>query len=420
MNRLYYSCILILEVATFLLPLISSFAPSLSLLQAPLIQTITSTSHSSGNSRIRCSNLLQLHHRTNLIDAKTFNGTIFIEQQEDIITNGFTTISNDENTNNEEATIIKTTSITTTTGELPRHVAFICDGNSRWSTRLSLPKSIGHAAGADRVINVIKVLQRYQSSSSSSSSSSYSDEDSDCKSLLSQTTNANTEHTIPKTTTSAAAAAAPHHGMIEYCTLYAFSTENWTRSAKEINTIFKLMEQIAIQYRSHDSIQSGKVQIDLLGDLEDERIPSGAKKELQRLQRESKVMCDKRRRGEFGNSSPANILTVCLAINYGARADILQAAQKLAQSIAAGEISPDAVMDESEISKRLCTAHIPDPDLIIRTSGETRLSNFLLWDAAYAELYFTDLLWPDFDEEALEEALVWYGKRKRRFGGRNE
>jgi undecaprenyl diphosphate synthase len=228
-------------------------------------------------------------------------------------------------------------------------------------------------------------------------------------------TSDDTDHTITKATTTKT--TLHFHGMIEYCTLYAFSTENWTRSPTEINTIFKLMERLAIQYRLHESVQSGNVQIELLGNLEDERIPPGAKKELEQLQRESKVACEKRR-DELGNS--ANVLTICLAINYGARADILQAAQKLAQSIASGEISPDAVMDESEISKRLCTAHIPDPDLIIRTSGETRLSNFLLWDAAYAELYFTDLLWPDFDDKALEEALVWYGKRKRRFGGRNE
>ena len=245
-----------------------------------------------------------------------------------------------------------------------------------------MPKSVGHTAGADRVINVIKTLQRYASGASS-------------------------ELDITQ-----------HQGKVEYCTFYAFSTENWSRSQIEINTIFKLMELVAVQYRSHDTVQTGKVRIDLLGDMDDERIPSGAKRELQRLQTESRIASSKRR-DELGDDS-ANILTVCLAINYGARADILQAAQKLAQSIASGELSPEMAMDESEISKRLCTAHVPDPDLIIRTSGETRLSNFLLWDAAYSELYFTDLLWPDFDEEALEEALAWYGKRKRRFGGRNE
>jgi len=388
MNRIY-SCILLIEVASLLMPLITSFAPS-SLIAAPL-QTSKSTP------RIRRYSLLQ-SHGTNLIDAngiskQTFNETLCIEEDESQFLNGFTTIAK---TN-------EATKDSSQTGELPRHIAFICDGNSRWSKRQSLPKSMGHAAGADRVINVIKALQRYLPSSDYSDDVSVYHESSSTQST-------STEHTTTTTT---------HHGTIEYCTLYAFSTENWSRSPEEINTIFKLMERIAIQYRSHESVKSGKIQIDLLGNLEDERIPPGAKRELQRLQSESRDACNKRRE-KFGNLT--NILTICLAINYGARADILQAAQKLAQAIASGEISQNdlAAMDESEISKRLCTAHIPDPDLIIRTSGETRLSNFLLWDAAYAELYFTDLLWPDFDEEALEEALVWYGKRKRRFGGRNE
>lgn len=392
MNRLH-SCILLIEVASLLMPLITSFAPP-SLMIGPL-HTSKSTS------RIRRCSLLQAHGtnliHTNDIANRHFNDTICNSKDDESsqLLNGFTTIEN-----THEATI-HTNNVPT--GELPRHIAFICDGNSRWSKRQSLPKSMGHAAGADRVINVIKALQRYQP------------DDFDYPESSSSLSQSITEHTNTETTST----TQLHRKGIEYCTLYAFSTENWARSPEEINTIFKLMERIAIQYRSHESVQSGKIQIDLLGNLEDERIPPSAKRELQRLQSESRDACDKRRE-KFGNS--ANILTICLAINYGARADILQAAQKLAQAIASGELTPNdvAVMGESEISKRLCTAHIPDPDLIIRTSGETRLSNFLLWDAAYAELYFTDLLWPDFDEEALEEALVWYGKRKRRFGGRNE
>ena len=322
---------------------------------------------------------------SNSISKHLFNDTLCIEDQESQLLDGFATISN----TNNAATIQNRMPV----GELPRHIAFICDGNSRWSKRQSLPKSMGHAAGAERVINVIKALQQYQSLYNNAELDQYPDSSS--------------PHAISQC------------NRIEYCTLYAFSTENWSRSPNEINAIFKLMERMAIQYRSHESVLSGKIQIDLLGNLEDERIPSNAKKEMLRLQSESKAASDKRR-DELGNS--ANILTICLAINYGARADILQAAQKLAQSIASGEFSLDdiAVMNESEISKRLCTAHIPDPDLIVRTSGETRLSNFLLWDAAYAELYFTDVLWPDFDDDALEEALMWYGKRKRRFGGRIE
>ena len=113
-------------------------------------------------------------------------------------------------------------------------------------------------------------------------------------------------------------------------------------------------------------------------------------------------------------------MTICLAINYGGRSDILQAAQKLAQSIASGEVtlSNNSTLNESLISSRLSTSNIPDPDLIIRTGGEQRLSNFLLWNVAYSELYFSDLSWPDFDNDALKEALSWCGERKRRFGGR--
>lgn len=264
---------------------------------------------------------------------------------------------------------------------LPRHIAFICDGNSRWARQNMLPKSMGHAAGADRVMNTITSLKQRQT--------------------LSQLTTTDGEDTRKQHT-------------IEYCTLFAFSTENWSRPSSEITTLFKLMERIAIQYRQHDAIREGKIQIDLLGDLNDERIPEGARRELQRLQIESHNICNRRRE----ENAHADILTICLAINYGGRADILQAARSLAQSIASGELSLDAIHNESEISKRLSTVHLPDPDLVIRTGGEKRLSNFLLWNAAYAELYFTDILWPDFDNEALEEALVWYGDRSRRFGGR--
>ena len=397
-RRIIHYCFLMLVLAA---STVMPFSPSFDL-QSPLTTQITQTYTSSSVSRTtRKSSLLLESHHTNLIVGS--NTSIIHETlDEDRIVETATTSSqllpqnhrlttSSISKNKEEATETHHQSSATT--QLPRHIAFICDGNSRWSKRQSLPKSVGHTAGADRVINVIKTLQRYASGASS-------------------------ELDIASTQQHPQQQQHRYQSKVEYCTFYAFSTENWSRSQIEINTIFKLMEQVAIQYRSHDAVQTGKVRIDLLGDMDDDRIPSGAKKELQRLQTESRIASSKRR-DELGDDC-ANVLTVCLAINYGARADILQAAQKLAQSIASGELSPEMAMDESEISKRLCTAHVPDPDLIIRTSGETRLSNFLLWDAAYAELFFTDLLWPDFDEEALEEALAWYGKRKRRFGGRNE
>ena len=181
------------------------------------------------------------------------------------------------------------------------------------------------------------------------------------------------------------------------------------------------MEKMAVQYREK-AIKDGNIQIEVLGDLDDERIPEGTRRELRRLEKETQLACSKRMERRNENSEENDVLTVCLAINYGGRADILSAAHKLAQSIASGEVSPDdsSMQNELEISKRLRTSHLPDPDLIIRTGGERRLSNFLLWNAAYAELYFSDVLWPDFDDGALQDALRWYGTRKRRFGGRNE
>ncbi|KAL9185573.1 hypothetical protein ACHAXT_003350 [Thalassiosira profunda] len=272
--------------------------------------------------------------------------------------------------------------------DLPRHVAFICDGNSRWAERRGLPESMGHAAGADRVTQLIKTLHKWPPAPSH-----------------------NNLHSNPPGQT-----GQQKCQRIECCTLFAFSTENWSRPQSEIIALFKLMEKTAIQYRKHDAMREGKVQIEILGDLDDGRIPEGARRALRTLQEESRENCNRRREG--ATDDDGRVLTVCLAINYGGRADILRAAGELAKAIAAGELPPNAINDEVELSKRLRTSNLPDPDLIVRTGGERRLSNFLLWDAAYAELYFTDDLWPDFDEGALGEALEWYGRRKRRFGGR--
>ncbi|KAL7488723.1 hypothetical protein ACHAW6_014343 [Cyclotella cf. meneghiniana] len=266
--------------------------------------------------------------------------------------------------------------------DVPTHIAFICDGNSRWAEMNSLPKSMGHAAGADRVVNLISFLRRCQSQTSAPT-------DGERNTLECR--------------------------RVQYCTLFAFSTENWSRPESEIATIFTLIEKVAIRYQQHDAIRNGQIQIELLGNLDDNRIPEGTRNELRKLQLDSRTACDKRRAQEKGHN---DVLTVCLAINYGGRADILLAAKKLVQSIVSGETPPDAIDDEIQISSRLSTSSLPDPDLIIRTGGEKRLSNFLLWNAAYSELYFSDILWPDFDEVALNEALLWYGKRNRRFGGR--
>lgn len=255
---------------------------------------------------------------------------------------------------------------------------------------------MGHVAGADRVVQLIEALQLLKSPPKNQTQQQNENEKNP-----DQTNKDNDNNQCQR---------------VDYCTLFAFSTENWSRPPHEISTLFQIIQRMATQYRQHDAVRDGKIQIQVLGDLDDDRIPEGTRRELRQLELESEANCHRRMAKEDGDNH--HVLTICLAINYGGRADILQATKQLAQSIAKGELPMEALNDEAELSKRMRTSRMPDPDLIVRTGGEKRLSNFLLWDAAYAELYFSDALWPDFDEGALEEALRWYGKRKRRFGGR--
>eukprot|EP00585_Thalassiosira_rotula_P004046 CAMPEP_0196139862 /NCGR_PEP_ID=MMETSP0910-20130528/6986_1 /TAXON_ID=49265 /ORGANISM="Thalassiosira rotula, Strain GSO102" /LENGTH=421 /DNA_ID=CAMNT_0041400643 /DNA_START=112 /DNA_END=1378 /DNA_ORIENTATION=- len=324
-----------------------------------------------------------------------------------------------ENENVPTSTITSTTSTTTTTTttfDLPRHIAFICDGNSRWSRsqQSSLPEFMGHVAGADRVVNLIEALQKLKSTKPSK-----------IQSQQNQITNQQNQQ--PDEITTQKNNNNDRYQRVEYCTLFAFSTENWSRPPSEISTLFQIIQRMATRYRNHDAVKNGKIRIQVLGDLDDDRIPEGTRRELRRLESESEENCRRRtimEKEENGDGDGDDghhhhrALTICLAINYGGRADILRAAKNLAISVAKGELPIEALDDEAELSRRMRTSKMPDPDLIVRTGGERRLSNFLLWDAAYAELYFSDVLWPDFDEGELEEALVWYGKRKRRFGGR--
>ena len=178
---------------------------------------------------------------------------------------------------------------------------------------------------------------------------------------------------------------------VEYLTVYAFSTENWKRPADEVGTIMGLLRQYLLE--SIDSMERDHVKLRFLGDL------SALSPELQELAKRSDEVAQ-RVDGHF----QANI---CL--NYGGRDEILHAARACA---AAGE-----EITEENLEKHLYSAGLPDPDLIIRPSGELRLSNFLLWQCAYAEFYFCDTLWPDFDQQALDAAIIDYQKRDRRFGG---
>lgn len=187
---------------------------------------------------------------------------------------------------------------------------------------------------------------------------------------------------------------------IKYLTVYAFSTENWNRSDEEINGIFKLL----IKYVDSDINQLSKnnVKINILGDRS--KLPKIVDEKIQ-----------------FALDKTAENTGLCfnIAINYGSRSEIVYAVKKIANDMALGKIT-DGDIDESMIARNLYTGEldIPDPDLVIRTSGEIRLSNFLMWQLAYSEMVFMDCLWPDFTEEHLREAVFEYQRRNRRFGGR--
>jgi len=181
-------------------------------------------------------------------------------------------------------------------------------------------------------------------------------------------------------------------------TLYAFSSENWKRSAEEIADLTGLMRFYL--ERELKTLEKEQVRLKLIGDY------SAFGPELvNRLER------------AIEHTAGFDRLTLVVALNYGSRLEIAEAAQALADAAVAGRIRPDEI-DEAAVAARLQTHDLPDLDLLIRTSGEVRLSNFLLWQAAYAELLFLDTLWPDFDEAAFADALETYAGRQRRFGGR--
>ena len=227
-----------------------------------------------------------------------------------------------------------------TNNSLPLHIAIIMDGNGRWAAARGLPRPAGHREGAQAVRRTLE--------------------------------------------------AARDMG-IKYLTLYAFSTENWTRPKEEINTLMQLLERTLDEYQK--SAQKADYRVLVSG--ERERLPVGILAKMDELVRSTESNKE---------------LTVHLALNYGARQEIVHAVNQILKEGLA-EVTPQ------DISRRLYQPEIPEPDLIIRTSGEQRLSNFLLWQAAYSEFYFTPVLWPDFNKEELQKAVDAYRARKRRFGG---
>jgi undecaprenyl diphosphate synthase len=230
---------------------------------------------------------------------------------------------------------------------VPRHIAIIMDGNGRWAQQRGLPRIAGHRAGAEAVRRTMQ--------------------------------------------------AAVDHG-VEVLTLYAFSSENWRRSAEEIADLTGLMRFYL--ERELGTLQKEGVRLKLIGDAS-----AFGTDLVARLDRAVEETASNHR------------LTLAVALNYGSRAEIAAAARAIAGKVQSGEMDV-ATVDEHAIAAELQTHDLPDLDLLIRTSGEVRLSNFLLWQAAYAELLFLDVLWPDFDEHMFAEALAAFGSRQRRFGGR--
>ena len=230
---------------------------------------------------------------------------------------------------------------------VPRHIAIIMDGNGRWAKKRGLPRTAGHAAGAEsfrRIANYCRELG------------------------------------------------------VKYLTVYAFSTENWKRPAEEVSAIMDLLRKYLLE--ALEKMQKDGFRIRFLGDI------SALPEELRDLCLETV---------EVGNQVDAKYqINVCL--NYGGLDEIIRAAKAWAKDVAEGRVLAED-LNEEVFSCYLDSRGIPDPDLIIRPSGELRLSNFLPWQGAYSEFYFTDELWPDFDAKVLDKALVSYQSRQRRFGG---
>lgn len=187
---------------------------------------------------------------------------------------------------------------------------------------------------------------------------------------------------------------------LKYLTVYAFSTENWKRPEEEIDAIMQLLERYLRE--AIEDMDKNQVRFCFFGDLT--RLSP-------ELQEEARIAVERSRKYAG--------VQVNFCLNYGGRDEILRAAKEFARQCAAGESRPEE-LDEARFSSLLYSAGVPDPDLIIRPSGELRISNFLLWQSAYAEFYFTDVLWPDFDEAELEKAIAAFSRRKRRFGGTQE
>jgi undecaprenyl diphosphate synthase len=187
---------------------------------------------------------------------------------------------------------------------------------------------------------------------------------------------------------------------IDNLTLYAFSTENWNRPKLEVDTLMKIL--IKSLKKELPTLLESNIKLNTIGNIE--KLPQSAQKELLEV---------------IDKTKNNNHMTLTLALSYGSREEIVNAVKNICNKVKNNTISIDSI-DDSIINEHLYTQNLPDVDLLIRTSGEHRISNFLLWQIAYAELYFTDVLWPDFKEQDLYEAIISYQKRERRFGKTSE
>ncbi|MGM9648488.1 MAG: polyprenyl diphosphate synthase [Butyricicoccaceae bacterium] len=221
------------------------------------------------------------------------------------------------------------------------------DGNGRWAKKRGLPRSAGHAVGAE----TFRTIATY------------------CKDIG-----------------------------VKYFTVYAFSTENWKRPQDEVNALMDLFRKYLVE--AAETMAEKNIAVRVLGDL------SVLPEDIQALIRDCDKIADQL-------EDPA---VACLCINYGGRDEIKNAVRAIAQKVQEGVLTPEDISEQT-ITQHLYTAGMPDPDLIIRPSGEIRISNFLLWQSAYAEYYFTDILWPDFKPEDLDRAIEEFHRRSRRFGG---
>jgi len=232
---------------------------------------------------------------------------------------------------------------------LPEHIAIIMDGNGRWAKRRFLPRIAGHKAGADSVRKIIR-------------------------------------------------ACADHK--IKVLTLFAFSSENWTRPADEVGALMQLFIQ-ALKTEMQ-KLHENNIQLVVIGDLS--KLNSALREAI-----EENTQLTAKNQG----------MKLVIALDYGGQWDIVQATRQISQQVKEGKLDIEQITPQV-FENQLSTNGLPPVDLMIRTSGEQRISNFLLWQISYAELYFTQTFWPDFDEKGLQEALAFYAKRDRRFGGVHE